>query len=204
MDRDYDVAMMLRAIRRFWWVAFLAPAIVLSVLTIRNVTADYKSSFSASVLLPGDTEIPGSAERPELMILDDIGPVVASDTFAQIVADAASLPANAVVGHLSATRHSRIVTIVASASNSARAQQIANAAASALPQAVNALMVAKGGQEATVLLLDQPAKPIRGDADKWRITALATVVALGIGCFLAVALDASLPRREFLAVPAPH
>ena len=190
MDRDYDVAMMLRAIRRFWWVAFLAPAIVLSVLTIRNVTADYKSSFSASVLLPGDTEIPGSAERPELMILDDIGPVVASDTFAQIVADAASLPADAVVGHLSATRHSRIVTIVASASNSARAQQIAIAAASALPQAVNALMVAKGGQEATVLVLDQPANPIRGDADKWRITALATVVALGIGCFLAVALYA--------------
>ena len=78
------------------------------------------------------------------------------------------------------------------------------AAAFALPQAVNALMVAKGGQEATVHVLDQPAKPIRGDADKWRITALATVVALGIGCFLAVALDASLPRREFLADPAPH
>ena len=204
MDRDYDIAMMLQAIRRFWWVALVAPAMVLSILTIRNFTADFESSFSASVLLPGDTEVPGRAERPELMILDDIGPVVSSDAFAQMVADNSSLPAQEVIGHLSATRHSRIVTVVASSNSRARALQIANAAATALPHGVNTLMIAQGGQEATVLVINQPGRSIRGDADKWRITALATVVALGIGCFLAVALDASLPRREFLANPAPR
>ena len=103
----------LRGIRRYWWIAFLTPAIVLGILSIRNLTADFQTSFSASVLLPGDTEMPGSSERPELMILDDIGPVVSSQAFAEMVADAASMPVEDVDGHLEASRYSRIVTVTA-------------------------------------------------------------------------------------------
>ena len=62
MSNDYDLVDFLRGIRRYWWIALLAPAIVLGILSVRNLTADYQTSFRASVLLPGDTEIPGSSE----------------------------------------------------------------------------------------------------------------------------------------------
>ncbi len=195
MSYDYDLRDFLRGIRRYWWIALLTPAIVLGILSIRNLTADYQTSFRASVLLPGDTEIPGSSERPELMILDDIGPVVSSQAFAQMVADAASMPVEDVHGHLDATRYSRIVTVTARDGNESTSRQIADGAAQALPGAVNTLMVAQGGQDATVNIIDPPGGTTRGDADKWRVTALATVAALAVGCFLAIVADASLRPR---------
>lgn len=187
--------MVLGAIRRYWWIALLTPLLVLAALTVRNVTADYESSFRASILMPGDTEIPGSAERPELMILDDLGPVVSSAAFAELVANSAGLPLSEVEGHLSATRYSRVATIRAKASDADRAKQIAEAAAAVFPNAVNSFMVADGGQPATIKIIDQPEAAIRGDEEKWSITALAIAVALGIGCFLALVLDASLRQR---------
>lgn len=205
MEPDYDVAMALGALRRYWWIALLTPLLVLGALSIRNLTADYQSSFKASILLPGDTEIPGSAERPELMILDDLGPVVSSSSFAEMVAGAAGLPLADVEGHLSATRYSRVATITAADGNADRARQLAEAAAAVFPDAVNAYMVADGGQPATVKIIDHPAVAIRGDEDKWSVAALATAVALGIGCFLALVLDASLRQRGWsAAAPTPH
>ena len=203
MSNDYDLVDFLRAIRRYWWIALLTPAIVFGILSVRNVKADYQTSFRASVLLPGDTEIPGSSERPELMILDDIGPVVSSQAFAQMVADAASMPVADVKGHLEASRYSRIVTVTARDSDKATSRRIADGAAQALPGAVNTLMVAQGGQDATVNILDPPGETTRGDADKWRVTALATVVALAVGCFLAIVADASLRLRGSAASPTP-
>ena len=203
MSNDYDLVDFLRAIRRYWWIALLTPAIVFGILSVRNVRADYQTSFRASVLLPGDTEIPGSSERPELMILDDIGPVVSSQAFAQMVADAASMPVDDVKGHLEASRYSRIVTVIARDSDKATSRRIADGAAQALPGAVNTLMVAQGGQDATVNILDPPGETTRGDADKWRVTALATVVALAVGCFLAIVADASLRLRGSAASPTP-
>ncbi|HYP58945.1 MAG TPA: hypothetical protein VEQ36_00845 [Thermomicrobiales bacterium] len=203
MSNDYDLVDFLRAIRRYWWIALLTPAIVFGILSIRNLTADYQTSFRASVLLPGDTEIPGSSERPELMILDDIGPVVSSQAFAQMVADAASMPVADVKGHLEASRYSRIVTVTARDSDEAVSRQIADGAAQALPGAVNTLMVAQGGQDATVNIIDPPGETTRGDADKWRVTALATAVALAVGCFLAIVADASLRPRGSAASPPP-
>jgi hypothetical protein len=196
MSQDYDLLDLLRAIRRYWWIAFLTPAIVLSGLLVRNLTAPYQTSFRASILLPGDTEIPGSSERPELMILDDLGPVVSSHAFAEMAAQATGMSVNAIDGHLSATRYSRIATITAKADSSATSRQIADAAAQVLPEAINTLMVAQGGQAATVKTIDAPATTTRGDPDQWRVTALATVAALAVGCFLAVVADASLRPRE--------
>jgi capsular polysaccharide biosynthesis protein len=196
MTRDYDLVDLLRAIVRFWWIALLIPVIILAALTVRNLTAEYQSSFRATILLPGDTEVPGSAERPELMILDDLGPVVESRAFAEIVAATASLPIEEIEGALSATRYSRVATIIASSGDRDNAQRLAEAAAAALPTAVNELMVAQGGQQATVKVIDPPGDPTRGEPDKWRITLIATVVGLAIGCFLAIVADASLRRPE--------
>src|SRR5690349_5129493 len=163
MSYDYDLRDFLRGIRRYWWIALLTPVLVLGVLSIRNLTADYQTSFRASVLLPGDSEIPGSSERPELMILDDIGPVVSSQAFAQMVADAVTMPVEDVHGHLEATRYSRIVTVTAHDSDQSTSRRIAEGAAQALPGAVNTLMVAQGGQDATVNIIDPPGKTTRGD-----------------------------------------
>lgn len=199
MDTDYDLGEMLSAIRRYWWIAILTPAIVLGVLVVRNLTAPYQCSFRASILLPGDTEIPGSAERPELMILDDLGPVVGSRSFAQMVAEHVGRPVDDLGGEFSARRYSRIATITATSDEKDTARRLADAAAQVFPEAVNRLMVAEGEQAATVLIIDPPANVQRGDSDQWRTTWLATVVGLAIGCFLAVVLDASLRPRGFAA-----
>jgi uncharacterized protein involved in exopolysaccharide biosynthesis len=199
MSRDYDLRDLLGAIRRYWWIALLAPAIVLAVLTGRNLSAPYQTSFRASVLLPGDTEIPGNSERPELMILDDLGPVVASRAFAEMAAQASGMPVDAIEGHVSASRHSRIATITVKAGDRATSRQISDAAARVLPDAINSLMVAQGGQAATVKIIDPPATTTRGDPDQWRVSALATAAALAIGLFLAIVADASLRPRESAA-----
>jgi capsular polysaccharide biosynthesis protein len=203
MDQDYDLRAMLTAIRRFWWIALLTPGLILAALAIRNVTAPYQTSFRASVLLPGDTEVPGSSERPELMILDDLGPIISSQAFAQMVAENAGLPVDEVDGHLSVDRYSRIATITAKADDRTTSRQIADAASNVLASAVNSLMVAEGGQAATVQIIDPPRSTSRGDPNQWRTTGLATVVGLAIGCFLALVLDASLRPREFAEMRSP-
>ena len=161
-------------------------------------------AVKGSILLPGDTEIPGSSERPELMILDDIGPVVTSEEFARMVADAGSLPVDDVDGALSATRYSRIVTITARSDGKAEARQIAEATANALPNAVNGLMVAQGAQPATIKIIDSPGDAHRSAQNKWRVTALATAVALAVGLFVALVLDASLRPRGSAEMPTPQ
>jgi capsular polysaccharide biosynthesis protein len=113
------------------------------------------------------------------------------------------MPVADVKGHLEASRYSRIVTVTARDSDKATSRRIADGAAQALPGAVNTLMVAQGGQDATVNILDPPGETTRGDADKWRVTALATVVALAVGCFLAIVADASLRLRGSAASPTP-
>ena len=100
-----------------------------------------------------------------------------------------------VEGRLSATRYSRIATITSKSDNEGQSRELANAAARVLPNAINTLMVAQGGQQATVLIIDPPGDTRRGDSNKWRTTALASGVALAIGCFLAIVLDASLRPR---------
>lgn len=195
-DLDYDLTRTIAAIRRYWWVVLAAPALILVALTVRNLTAEYQSSFRASVLLPGDTEIPGSAERPELMILDDLGPVVESRAFAEMVASQASLDPDQVDGALSASRYSRIATVTATASDKDLARTIADAAAAVFPQAINKLMVAEGAQQATVQIIDAPDEARRGDDKAWTITAIAAVVGLGIGLFAALVIDAMAAVRR--------
>ena len=181
-----------QALRRYWWIALAIPLLILGILTFRNLTAPYQSEFRASILIPGDTELPGSAERPELMILDDLGPVVSSAAFAELVATQAGLTSDDVVGTLGASRYSRIATIRITSESDDRAREIAAAAVSVFPTAINQFMVPIGGSPATVMIIDPPSEPMRGDDDKWVIAMIATMVGLACGCFVALALDAML------------
>jgi capsular polysaccharide biosynthesis protein len=191
-ESDYGLRDVLDALRRFWWLALLIPAIVGTVLGIRSLTADYQASFSATVLIPGDTEIPGSSERPELMILDDVGPVVRSDAFAAMVAAEAGVDPAAIEGTLDATRYSRVVTVTAYAGDAATAEHTIAAAATVFPEAVNELMVPTGETPATVKIIDAPGEAQRGEEGQWRVIPIAVAVALAFGCFLALILDAAL------------
>lgn len=195
-NQDYDLKSAIAAVRRFWWLVALVPLVIFGALSVRNLTSDFESSFRTSVLLPGDTEIPGSAERPELMILDDMGPIVSSQAFAELVAAEMGVRPADLVGKLSAERYSRIATITARSQSEAESLAIANAAASVFSQAVNQFMVAAGGQPATVQIIDRPSDPIRGPANKWTVTAIATLIGFAIGVFACLVLDASLPTRR--------
>jgi capsular polysaccharide biosynthesis protein len=189
--QEYDIVRMAAALRRRLWIVLAVPIAIAAVLILRNLTAEYQVDFRASILLPGDTEIPGRSERPELMILDDFQSVVTSRAFAEIVATHAQLPVDDVEDAFDTSRLGRVVTITVSDSDAERVEVVAQAAASVLPQAVNRFMVAEGGAEATVIVIDPPGDARRGDPDQWTIAMIATVVGLVIGCFAALALDAT-------------
>jgi capsular polysaccharide biosynthesis protein len=187
------------AVRRRLWIVLLIPALIAAALVIRNITADFQTTFRASILLPGDTEIPGSSERPELMILDDLQSVVTSRAFAEIVAAQGQLAVDDVEGSFESSRLGRVATITVAGDDEARVETTAQAAAATFPTAINELMVAQGGAEATVLIIDPPGNVARGDPDQWTVTVIATVVGLVVGIFAALALDATaatFARRE--------
>ena len=157
------------------------------------------------MLIPGDTEVPGSAERPELMVLDDAPILVRSRSFAEAVAanlppEADGLDADAVAAALSAERYSRVLTIEARHEGRREALAIAAGAAAALPSAIDHALVAPGGPRATVRIIDPPRRAVRADANRTLVVTTLTLVALAAGvglAALAVALDRRLdPRPE--------
>jgi capsular polysaccharide biosynthesis protein len=125
------------------------------------------------------------------MILDDLQSVLTSRSFAETVAAQARLPVDDIEGAFDSSRLGRVATIRISNTDPERAESIAQAAAAIFPQAINQFMVAEGAAEATVIVIDPPGNPRRGDPDQWTITAIATVVGLVIGCMAALALDAT-------------
>jgi hypothetical protein len=176
------------AVRRWWWLILLA--LVASLVTGWLLTPEpqWTTSLRATVLIPGDTEDTGSAERPELMVLDDLGPFVESWIFAEAVAAQAGedLATDDVDGMLDGSRYSRIATVTVSGGDRDEVLAVANAAAEVLPEEVNAYLVAPGAAEATVQVIDPPREPSRDASMRWlRIsaigllgTAAATVVVV--------------------------
>lgn len=189
--QEYDIVRMVGALRRRFWIVLAVPAVIAAALVFRNLTADYQVTFRASILLPGDNEIPGRSERPELMILDDLQSVLTSRAFAETVAAQARLPVDDIEGAFDSSRLGRVATVTISNTDRERAEAIAQATAAIFPQAINQFMVAEGAAEATVIVIDPPGNSRRGDPDQWTITAIATVVGLVIGCMAALALDAT-------------
>ncbi len=191
MDRG-DLGAFVR--RWLWLLGVLAIAGAGSGLwAVRD--APYVAQVRATVVLAGDTEIPGSSERPELMILDDGPALVTSQAFAALAHAALPeewqgvLTVGDVQGALAATRYSRVLTITASRPDGASAQAIAAAAGEVLPAAVATYLVATGEPAPNVQVID-PADPgVRDNAARVLRVGAQTGAALLLGIALAIVLD---------------
>ena len=178
-----------------WWLVVLVPAIVLPLLLVRSRTQSYQTSFKAVVLLPGDTEIPGSSERPELMVMDDLPTLVESRVFAEAVArDLAAkqltLTANDIQGSVIGSRYSRALTVTVTRDSAGDAREIAESAASILPDQVNAFLVADPAEPATVNIIDPPGEPNRSRPNQTIVTIALTLLAAAVGAGIALVANA--------------
>ncbi|MGH2535193.1 MAG: hypothetical protein ACRDJW_23270 [Thermomicrobiales bacterium] len=197
-----ELPRLLQIVWRWWWLVAAVPLVVLVVGFWLTSNPPYESSIRATVLIPGDTEVPGSAERPELMVLDDAPVLVGSRVFAEMVAAALPSETNATIAMddvqaaLRGERYSRILTVVATRDDAAEAQAIADAVATILPEAVNRYLVADGGDPATVHVIDPPSDPSPANANRWLILAVETLVALVFAVGLAVLIDTGRDRRR--------
>ncbi len=191
------------AVLRRWWLVMALPLAVLVGTLASSASQPYVATVRATVLLPGDTEMTGDAERPELMVMDDAPSVIRSTAFARLVA--AELPrglpngwidAAQVQAALSADRYSRVLTIEARRDDAREALAIARAVQAVLPNAVNQYLVEAGGQQATVQIIDPPGQPVRDGEDRAVVLTVQTLVALAAGLGLA-ALAATLDERLY-------
>ena len=196
---DIDAHDLLDSIRRYLWLVIGVPLLTFGLLAYQARTAPFRSELKAVVLLPGDTEIPGRAERPELMIMDDLPTLVESKLFARNVAavlqpEATDEFVDEVEASLSASRYSRVVTIVSRHDSADQALAISQAAERVLSQTVNEALITPGAPAATVNIIEPSTSPARGEPDQWR-TALIVTAAMGFAAVLAaVFLDA--PGRD--------
>lgn len=197
---DYDVRLVARAVRRYWWIVVAVPIVALALQSYRIRTAPFRAEFRAVVVLPGDTEDPGSSERPELMIMDDVPTLVGSQLFAervaaQIAVDGARIDAQQVGNTLSASRYARTVTVVARDNTIDDATIIARAAQVVLPQAINDVLIVPGGDSASVSVIDPADGARRGEPTQWRVAGIVTTVMAFVGLLCALVVD-GLRRGE--------
>ena len=191
---DYDVRLVLRALRRHWWVVLGIPLVALALQVAQIRTAPYRAHFRAVVVLPGDTENPGSSERPELMIMDDVPQLVESALFAERVAAETGargigVDSDEIRSSLAATRYARTVTVVARHEDPPRAAAIASAAQAALPGAINEALVSTSGPPATVTIIDPTGQARRGEPDQWQVAGIVTAGMLFAAVLAALVLD---------------
>jgi capsular polysaccharide biosynthesis protein len=178
---------------RRWWLILGLPLVVFLVLVWWTNDPPFESRFRATVVMPGDTEIPGNSERPELMVLDDLPELVESQVFAEDVTNALpavggpQLPVDEVQDSLSADRYSRILTVHATNDLKSHAESIARAAESVLPDAINQYLVADGAAPATVSIIDPAGEASPDDENRWLIIGVETVVAAAAAVGLALA-----------------
>jgi capsular polysaccharide biosynthesis protein len=183
--------------RRRWWIILLVPLVAAAVLAWRIDAQSYQATVRASVLIPGDTEIPGNSERPELMVLDDLPSLIDSRAFAESVLSAIPVTeasVEEVQRALDGTRYSRILTITVTHDDATEATRIAEAAASVLPGAVNLYLVADGEAPATVRIIDPSGEPTRTRPYQWLKAAIQVAVAVGLGLALAAVAETLDPR----------
>ena len=187
-------------VRRWWWLLLTLP--ILGLVSGFVVTRDqpFESSFRATILIPGDTEIPGSAERPELMVMDDAPELVGSRAFAEMTHAALSADRRATVSveevqdALSASRYSRVLTVVAARDDASEAEAIAVAASQVLPDAVNQYLVANADDEpATVQVIEPASAAARATMDRYTRIAAQAGAALVLAIVLALILDSVFP-----------
>ena len=197
-----DLLTYLSALRRWWWVLLGLPLIVLLGELTLGPAAPFTTELRATVLIPGDTEDTGSAERPELMVLDDLSPLIGSDVIAEAILEkmgangtARSMELAEVKSSLTGSRYSRVVTVTVTNSDAADARAIAEAAVAVLPNVVNTYLVAPGSQPATVQIIDRPDEPAPATQARWLRIAVSTMAAFFAACAI-IAVVAALSARH--------
>lgn len=203
-DASMELRRVLIVMFRRWWLVAGVPIIVLLGTLAVSSSQPYVATIRAEVLLPGDTEITGDSERPELMILDDAPIVTTSSAFVDLVhaqldtpiTGGTTLTEDEIQESLSATRYSRILEIEVSRDDPDSALAIGQAVANVLPDAINNLMVAPGTTPATVNLLERPERALQDAQSRRLLLVVQTLVALAVGCGLA-ALAAALDERLY-------
>jgi capsular polysaccharide biosynthesis protein len=193
----------LEILLRRWWLIAALPALVLVGALLRTASEPYTATVRATILIPGDTETTGNADRPELMVLDDAPVLVGSHAFAGAVlaalpnvVDAPNLSVDQIQAALSATRYSRVLTITVKSHDERDATAIARAAQAALPDAVNQYMVAAHAQPATVKIIDPAGEATRGGSNRTLILIVEVLVAFAAGVGLA-AFAAAIDERVY-------
>jgi capsular polysaccharide biosynthesis protein len=179
-------------LRRRWWAVVLVPVLVAGLLVWQSRHRAYQVSVRATVLIPGDTEIPGNSERPELMVLDDLPSLIGSRAFAEGVHAAmagTSLAVEDVQASLSGSRYSRVLTVLATRDNAAEASAIAAAVQQTLPDLVNRYLIPAGGAPATIQVIDPPGEPTRSRPDAALKSAVLMLAAVALGGGLALVVD---------------
>jgi capsular polysaccharide biosynthesis protein len=143
------------------------------------------------VLIPGDTEDPGSSERPELMVLDDLPPFIRSHAFASDVQAAlgnTTLTVDQIQSTLDASRYSRVLTIYVTSEDQEQVEEIAAAAQSALPDSINSYLMPDDGGQATVRIIDPPSVPSRDREGHWLQLLITAALGVLIGALIAIAV----------------
>lgn len=182
------------AIRRWWWLIGLALVASLAIGYLLTPVPAWTTSFRATVLIPGDTEDTGSAERPELMVLDDLGPFVGSWAFAEAVARELDTDTGEIDGMISGSRYSRVATVTVSGGDRDRVLAVAQAAAEVFPEQVNAFLVAPGAEAATVKVIDPPREPSRDTTMRWARIAAIGLLGAATATAVIVLLAPARPR----------
>jgi hypothetical protein len=98
---------------------------------------------------------------------------------------------------LSASRYSRILTVVAARDDAGEAEAIAEAAAAVLPDAINQYLVANSASDpATVQVIDPPGSAVKDAMDRVTRIAAQAGAALVLAIVLALILDSVFPPRR--------
>lgn len=168
-----DLWSLLKALGRSWWLVAGVAGLSAVMGWLLLPAAPYQVRVEASVLIPGDTENPGRAERPELMVLDDLLPLVESPAFAELVHRSLTSPAGDdisvedVQDALSGSRYSRILSVTVSGSSPARVQAIGDAVNRAIPEAVMTYLVAPGDARPAIKIIDPGGQAERQMFRRW-------------------------------------
>ncbi len=155
-----------RAMRDRWWLLVLTPALAIVAVLFLGRFEPYHTSVQATVLLPGDTEIPGNAERPELMMMDDLPTLIRSQVFAAGVREAmpqSELTVSDVQQALDGSRYSRVVTVSITDGSTENVEAIAAAVEQELARLINDYLIAEEGDPATVRIINPAGVPTQSN-----------------------------------------
>jgi capsular polysaccharide biosynthesis protein len=174
-----------------WWLLVLTPLLAMALLFATGRFEPYETRVQATVLLPGDTEIPGNSERPELMMLDDLPTLVRSRVFAEGVLQAipdSGLTVDEVQAALDGSRYSRIVTVAISDGNAETVSEIAAGVEAQLASLINEYLVAEDGDPATVRIINPAGTPTQSNNNLLVQMLLTGVAGFVLGTVIATIL----------------